>query len=64
MAILASYLVLGAGMTLEDYLDKRVFSRVEASELKPEAEAVEGFRRYLARFKKALAIERAAIDSI
>lgn len=64
MAILASYLVLGAGMTLEDYLDKRVFSRVEASELKPEEEAVEGFRRYLVRFKKALAIERAAIDSI
>lgn len=64
MAILASYLVQGAGMTLEDYLEKRVFSRVEVSELKPETEAMEGFRRYLARFKKALAIERAAIDNI
>jgi sugar (pentulose or hexulose) kinase len=63
IAILASYLVNNAsGMTLPDFLDKVVFADLSATEIAPDPADVAGFEAYLANYKAAFPVERAAVE--
>ena len=61
MALLAAYRVNKKdGQTLEDYLSERVFAASKTVTVQPEEADVRGLDAYAARFKQALAAERAA----
>lgn len=50
--------------SLSDYLENRVFSKVESEQMSPDPEDVEGFEKFMERYKKGIAIERAAVDNL
>ena len=62
MAILASYLVNGNGMALEDYLNKEVFASSKKETLKPEKDDIEGFNAFFDNYKKGLSVEKQAAN--
>lgn len=63
MALLAAYLQQKANdETLESYLTERVFFNAKSTCANPEAEGVEGFRKYLHRYKACLKAQQAAAD--
>lgn len=65
MAILAAYLLWkDDGETLEDYLERRVFSQAKSSTLMADESDIRGFDAFLERYRKALLVERAAVQSI
>ncbi len=65
MALLAAFLVSRKpGQTLEDYLDSRVFRNVLGTTLAPEEEDVDGFNRYMERYKALLSVESKAVEAI
>jgi len=65
MALLASYSVNSKkGQSLEEYLDKEVFSSQKASTLTPENDGVKSFKMYMNQYKKMLHVEQSAIDHI
>lgn len=63
IALLAAYLKQreAGGETLDEYLNRRVFSGAPVSTLKPEAADLSGFERYIERFGKGLQLEREAV---
>ncbi len=63
MAVLAQYMVLGAGETLEDYLDSRVFADMKAVTEAPDKKDVDGFNAYIERYRRMLAAEKAAVEN-
>ena len=64
IALLASYLVNNAQqLSLADWLDKSVFVGDTGIEVVPTAEDVEGFNAYIENYKRALAIEKAAVEN-
>ncbi len=64
IALLASYMInKSEGETLAEYLDNKVFAGMPSKTLAPSAEDVEGFNKFIERYKKGLPAERAAIDS-
>ncbi|BDR54230.1 ATPase [Bombiscardovia apis] len=63
MAVLADYL-RHADSNLADYLDASVFQGAQSTTEEPDANDVQGFERFFARFQQGLPIERAAIASI
>ncbi|MCD8340840.1 MAG: ATPase [Clostridiales bacterium] len=65
MALLASYQANRAeGETLEAFLSGRVFAGVTGVTLQPEAADVDGFNRFLARYKAGLTVERDAVEAL
>ncbi|MEI2364908.1 xylulokinase [Niallia circulans] len=65
IAILASYMLNNNEHdSLEDYLDKRVFKEVDKQTIYPDRFDVEGFEEFIERYKKGLAIEKAAIENL
>lgn len=63
IAVLANYMMKkDAGESLSDYLTNRVFADEESVRVEPDAKDVEGFETFIERYKKGLAIERAAVD--
>ena len=63
MALLASFLLQRReGESLEDYLDRSVFSSAKVTTLTAEPEEIAGFAAYLERYKKALPAERTATE--
>jgi hypothetical protein len=63
MALLASYMLeKSPGETLEDHLDKKIFANAKTETLMAEPRDIEGFGAYLMRYKKALAVEKAATE--
>ncbi len=65
MAILAAYTQNKQdGETLADYLNKRVFQNSKGSIVQPEAADTAGFAAFMERYRKGLAIERAAVDHL
>ena len=65
MALLAAYCVQKeAGESLEDFLDKKVFADAKKETLCADKEDMEGFDRFLDDYKKALAVERAAVENV
>lgn len=64
MALLASYMADKSGMMLSEFLEKRVFGSCKKTVSHPEKELEESFSIFYERYKKGLAIERAAVESI
>ncbi len=63
MALLAAYLIWkDEGETLEDYLDNKVFAGAKSSTVMAEESDVAGFNAFLASYRKALPVERAATE--
>lgn len=64
IAILAKYAADNTSETLEDYLDNRVFSQYKSSVIAPDERDVQGFSDYMKLYKKALAVEKSAVENI
>ena len=65
IALLASYMLSKEdGETLPDYLDNKVFAGSSVNTVMAEESDITGFNAFLARYKKALPVERAAIEAI
>lgn len=63
IAILASYMLNKIeNETLEEYLTKSVFEGQTGSTMYPDPKDVEGFNKFLDRYKKGIPIERAAVE--
>ena len=52
------------GESLADYLDRKVFADAKSSTLMADAADVEGFNRFLERYKNALPVEKAATERV
>ncbi|MBQ7063899.1 MAG: FGGY-family carbohydrate kinase [Firmicutes bacterium] len=64
MALLASYMKNHReGESLETYLDREIFNGEKGVELAPDPAGVAGFERFMDRYQKGLAIEKAAVES-
>ena len=64
MALLTAYMLQkGAHKTLPDFLDN-VFANAQSTALSPDPVGRAGFEAYLARYQKALAAERAAVENL
>lgn len=65
IALLSAYMVnKSENESLEAYLDNKVFADYKASVIEPFSEDVEGFNKYIERYKSAVAVEKAAIASL
>jgi predicted dehydrogenase len=50
--------------TLEDYLNKKVFTDISRTSLHPNEADVKGFQAYIKKYRQLLKVEQAATDSI
>ena len=64
IAVLASYAKNNFGLPLEEFLDKKVFSKYEISTVRPDINDVNGFEKYITLYKKSLAVEKSAVENI
>ncbi len=65
MALLSAYMMeKGEGESLEAYLEKRVFAGVSGTTVQPDPILVEGFNKYIERYKKLLEVKRSAAEAI
>lgn len=64
IAVLASYAKNNFSLSLEEYLDKKVFSKYEISTVLPDINDVNGFDKYMTLYKKSLAVEKSAVENI
>jgi sugar (pentulose or hexulose) kinase len=65
IALLAAYMLRkDKDEALEDYLKTKVFSGKSGSTISPDPQDVEGFETFMKRYRKGLAIERAAVDNL
>lgn len=65
IALLAAYLVRKApGQSLEDYLNNNVFAGNTGVRLEPRKEDVESFEKFMERYVRGLAVERAAAETL
>ena len=63
MALLCAYMLWKQeGESLADYLDNKVFAGTEASTLMAEPSDIAGFASFLARYRKALPVEKCATE--
>lgn len=62
MALLAAYMIWGEGESLEDFLDNKVFKGSKTQTIMATDEEVRGFDTYIGEYKKALEIERKALE--
>jgi len=64
-ALLAAYRVWKQeDESLEDYLDARVFAGQNGNLMEPDPADVEGFDRFMERYRRGLAIEHAAVSAL
>ncbi len=65
IAVLAAYAVQKEGLSLEDYLEQKVFKHLPAAvEAAPDPVLSAGFKDYLARFAGHLPVERLAAEDV
>lgn len=65
IALLAAYMKnKEEGETLDAYLNDKVFAGQKGETLKPDAADGEGFNRFIENYTKALAVERAAVETV
>jgi len=65
IALLAAYMIYKtANEPLEDYLSNQVFAGENGMTIAPDPADVDGFTAFMARYKKGLVIERAAVDAL
>ncbi|MDY5931074.1 MAG: FGGY-family carbohydrate kinase [Candidatus Ornithospirochaeta sp.] len=62
MALLAAYSSWGNGMSLEDYLEKKVFAGSESRTVMAGDDEVRGFDDFIGEYRKMLLIERKALE--
>ncbi|MBE5786892.1 MAG: ATPase [Clostridiales bacterium] len=62
MALLAAYRANRNGETLEEYLNEKVFAAASGATAQPDAEDVQGFNAYTARFTQCLPAQKAAAE--
>ena len=64
IAVLASYLITrDEGEALDHFLNEKVFAGDQGSTLAPTPEGVAGYNKFMERYMKGLAIEKAAVES-
>jgi hypothetical protein len=65
IALLASYMIHKAeNEHLEAYLSDMIFAGGNGTTIAPDQADVGGFKAFMERYKKGLAIERAAVDGL
>lgn len=68
IALLADYMYdktrNGNQESLQDYLDHKIFAGQTGSSIEPDPKDVEGFNKFMTRYKAGLSIERAAVDAL
>lgn len=65
IALLADYMITKAdGETLDEYLENKVFNGNIGTVIDPVPEEVDGFNKFIKRYSRGLAIERAAVDNL
>ena len=65
MALLAAYMVRKEeNESLADYLDNKVFAGAAATTLMAEQADIDGFNKFLDRYKKAFPMEKAAVEGL
>ncbi|GMQ56191.1 FGGY-family carbohydrate kinase [Vallitalea sediminicola] len=65
IAVLASFVCnKKEDESLEDYLENKVFAGKKKFTINPDIKDVMGFNQFIARYRKGLAIERVAVDSL
>jgi len=65
IALLASYMInKDDNETLEEYLSEKVFAGQAGETISPELRDVEGYEKFMERYMKGLAIERAAVENL
>lgn len=64
MALLASYMVNKGNMSLDNFLNDKVFAGEKGTTIAPDAKDVAGFDKFIERYKNGLPIERAAVESM
>ncbi|WP_201714699.1 xylulokinase [Rossellomorea arthrocnemi] len=65
IALLASYMMNKTdNETLEEYLSQKVFVEIAGQRMSPDRADVEGFEKFMERYKNGLAIERAAVENL
>jgi len=64
IALLASYMVNKGDMTLDAFLEEKVFAGDTGISMDPDAKDVAGFDEFIKRYSAGLAIERAAVESL
>ena len=62
MALLAAYRMNGHGKDLSDFLDTEVFANAKSVTLQADAADCTGFDTFLARYQKALPLEKTATE--
>ena len=63
MALLCAYMLWKAeGQSLSDYLEKEVFASAASVTLTASDEDIEGFKRFLEKYRRALPVEKAAVE--
>lgn len=62
MALLASFMLWGNGMGLEDYLDKKVFKDSKTDTVTADSKEIKGFEEYMKNYIKILEIEKHALE--
>ena len=65
MAVLASYMIQKKdGESLSDYLENKVFNSMEKETIAPEKADIDGFDAFIEKYKKAIEVERAAVNAV
>jgi sugar (pentulose or hexulose) kinase len=65
ISLLAAYMACKEdGESLEDFLQNKVFTGCRVSTVEPDPTDVEGFNKFMERYTKGLAIERAAVENL
>ena len=64
MAVLALYMAAAKDVSLSQYLNQIIFAGEEGTTITATEEEIEGFNRFMETFKKALPIEKAAIEAL
>jgi len=63
IALLAAFMKdAGEGVTLQQYLDEKIFAGQSGTSMEPDASDVAGFDAFMKRYMAGLAIEHAAVD--
>lgn len=64
IALLASYMVHKQNRSLAEFLAKEAFATAEISTVEASREDIEGFNIFLERYKRGLAVEKAAVQNL
>ena len=64
IAVLARYAFDCEDKSLDDYLNTKIFSRYKSTTIEPDEKDVQGFKKYIELYKKALTVEKTAVSNI